>query len=320
MKAINWDKLDIAVVIPCYNEELTIEKVISDFRQQLPSAKIIVFDNNSTDNSYQLAIQTGVEVIKEKRQGKGYVVAALLAKVDADFYVMVDGDDTYPAEEVHKLLEPLILEQADMVVGQRLSNYSEEAFRSLHRTGNRVICRLINSVFSTRLTDPMSGYRSFTREIADNLPIVASGFDVETEMTLQLLYRAYIIKEVEIPYRARPAGSESKLRTFRDGFIVVTKIVNIFKAYKPLTFFGSLASIFALFGIFLGYFVISEYILYQYIYSVPKAILATGCMLIAMNLISVGLILSTLKFRLLEVDNVLTKQILRYRSDRSNRS
>ena len=318
MKTINWDKLDIAVVIPCFNEELTIEKVISDFRQQLPSAKIFVFDNNSTDNSYQLAIQAGVEVIKEKRQGKGYVVAALLAKVDADFYVMVDGDDTYPAEEVHKLLEPLVLEQADMVVGQRLSNYSEAAFRSLHRTGNRVICRLINSVFSTRLTDPMSGYRAFTREVADNLPIVASGFDVETEMTLQLLYRNYIIKEVVIPYRARPAGSVSKLRTFRDGFVVVTKIINIFKAYKPLTFFGSLASIFALFGIFLGYFVVSEYILYQYVYSVPKAILATGCMLIAMNLISVGLILNTLKFRLLEVDNVLTKQILRYRQDRSD--
>ena len=255
-------------------------------------------------------------MIKEKRQGKGYVVAAILAKVNADYYVMVDGDDTYPAEDVHKLLEPVALEQADMIVGQRLSNYSEQAFRSLHHIGNRVICRLINSVFSTHLTDPMSGYRAFTRDVADNLPIVASGFDVETEMTLQLLYRNYIIKEVVIPYRARPIGSVSKLRTFRDGFIVLTKIINIFKAYKPLTFFGSLASIFTLFAIFLGYFVVSEYILFQYIYSVPKAILATGCMLVAMNLISVGLILNTLKFRLLEVDNVLTKQILRYQKDR----
>ncbi len=210
-------KPKIAVVIPCFNEVTTIAKGIRDFKFELPDAKIIVFDNNSTDGSGATARKAGAEVIHEKRQGKGFVVSAILQKVRADLYVMVDGDDTYPAESVHSLIALVRDGLADMAVGQRLSDFTNTAFRPMHYRGNQVICSFINIIFSSSLKDPMSGYRVFNRSVALEIPIVAAGFDVETEMTLQMLYRHFKIVEVEIPYRARPAGSTSKLHTFRDG-------------------------------------------------------------------------------------------------------
>ncbi|MEA4909512.1 MAG: glycosyltransferase [Anaerolineaceae bacterium] len=306
----------IAVLIPCYNEALSIGKVIADFRRQLPEASIYVFDNNSRDDSAHIARQAGATVIREKRQGKGFVVAAMLRKVSADYYVMVDGDDTYPAECARALLQPLLDEDADMVVGQRLSTYTQDAFRPLHLFGNKMLCALINAIFGTELQDPMSGYRAFTRDLAESLPVVAKGFDIETEMTLQMAYLGFTIKEIEIPYRARPQGSTSKLRTFHDGFIILIKILSILKAYKPLTFFGSIGLIFATASLVLGAFVIHEYIQYQYIYSVPKAILAASLMTVAGVCVSIGLIINTLNFRLLEMMSALSKQVAHARRDR----
>jgi glycosyltransferase involved in cell wall biosynthesis len=304
----------IAVLIPCYNEAPTIEKVVRDFKTALPEADIFVFDNNSTDNSSALARAAGARVIKEKRQGKGFVIAAMLTKVDADYYLMVDADDTYPAENAHSLLSPLREEKADMVVGRRLSSFSSDAFRPMHIFGNKLVCSLINMVFDTKLTDPMSGYRSFTRELALSLPVVAGGFDVETEMTLQLLYRHFIIHEVEIPYRNRPEGSTSKLNTFSDGFKVLLKILTLFRVYKPFTFFGLLSLILIGIGGIIGVFPIIEYIRFQYVYSVPKAILASGIMIMAALSFMIGTILDSINLRILELNNVLSKQIRNHKT------
>ena len=302
-------KPKIAVVIPCLNEITTIAKVIRDFKTQLPGAKIIVFDNNSTDGSGAAARQEGAEVINEKRQGKGFVVSAILQKVKADIYVMVDGDDTYPAESVHALLAPVLGNQADMAVGQRLSDFSDTAFRPMHYRGNQVICSLINMIFSSSLKDPMSGYRVFNRSVALEIPIVAAGFDVETEITLQMLYRHFKIVEVEIPYRERPAGSTSKLRTFRDGARVLLRIFTLMQSYKPLTFYGGIGLFLLACGLIAGAFVIQDYILYQYIYRVPLAILATGLVMIGVLSGFTGIILTRINFRLLEISNLQAKTL-----------
>jgi hypothetical protein len=222
---------------------------------------------------------------------------------------MVDGDDTYSAAYVQQLLDPLLAGKADMVVGQRLAVYEQAAFRNLHVWGNKLVCNIINLIFSTNLLDPMSGFRAFTREVVTNLPIIAAGFDVETEMTLQLLYRNFVIKEINVPYRARPAGSVSKLNTFRDGFRVILKILNIARAYKPMTFFGMLAIISSLAGLAAGYVPIVEYIEFRYVYSVPRAILASGLQIIAILLVGVGMIISTINFRILELSVLISKQL-----------
>jgi glycosyltransferase involved in cell wall biosynthesis len=280
-----YSSTNIAVMIPCFNEHETIIKVIKDFKKELPDANIYVFDNNSTDGSYALAKNADAIVIKEKRQGKGFVVSSMLNKVVADIYVMVDGDDTYPSEKVHDLISPVLNEEADMVVGQRMSNYSQNAFRPLHYIGNRLVGAVINAIFSSKLEDPMSGYRVFNRMVVMELPIVATGFDVETEMTLQMLYRHF------------------KLNTFKDGFKVVYKIFSILQSYKPLTFFGGIGLLLSFFGIIIGAFVIREYVLYEYIYSVPKAILASGLGLIGVISATIGIILHTMNFRLLELSS-----------------
>jgi glycosyltransferase involved in cell wall biosynthesis len=300
-----------AVLIPCFNEAVTIEKVVSDFRAALPKAEIYVFDNNSSDDTAARARAAGATVIREKRRGKGFVVSSMLMQVDADYYIMVDGDNTYPAENASQLLAPLLDGDADMVVGQRLSEHTQESFRRFHLFGNLLVRKVINTVFSANLVDVMSGYRAFTREVAENLPVVASGFDIETEMTLQLLYRNFVIQEIPVPYRERPEGSASKLRTFRDGTLVLLKILGIFKAYKPLTFFGGLAILAALAAVVIGSVVVYEYVQYRYIYSMLNAILAVSCTLLSATLATVGVTLHTVNYRILEMTHVLSKQILR---------
>lgn len=299
-------KSKIAVTIPCYNEAPTIVKVINDFKQELPDAEIIVIDNNSTDGSDALAKEAGARVLYEKRQGKGFVVASIMRKIQADYYVMVDGDDTYPAEYIHQLLQPLYDEKADMVVGRRLESFDNRAFRPMHIFGNKMVCGLINLIFKTKLTDPMSGYRAFTDEIAAELPIVAIGFDIETEMTMQLLYRRFVIHEVDIHYRERPENSPSKLNTFRDGYRVLLKILKLLVAYKPLTFFGSIAlAVFAA-ALVIGYFPIREYIEFQYVFSVPKAVLASSLVIVGMVLLTIGSIVTITNYRLLEISSILS--------------
>ncbi len=302
-------KPEIAVVIPCFNEVTTIAKVVGDFQRELPRARIIVFDNNSTDGTGEAARSAGAEVIPEIRQGKGFVVSAIFQKVKADLYVMVDGDDTYPAESVHALLAPVRDGQADMTVGQRLSDFTDSAFRPMHYRGNQVICSFINAIFSSSLKDPMSGYRVFNRSVALEIPIVATGFDVETEMTLQMLYRHFKIVEIEVPYRERPKGSTSKLRTYRDGTRVLYKIFTLVQSYKPLTFYGGIGLFLLACGFFAGIFVIQDYINYQYIYRVPLAILATGLVMIGVFSGFAGIILTRINFRLLEISSIQAKTL-----------
>jgi glycosyltransferase involved in cell wall biosynthesis len=283
----------VAVLVPCLNEEITIAKVVRDFRAALPQADIYVFDNGSTDKSADLARNAGATVIREKRPGKGFVVQSMFQKIQADYYLMVDGDDTYAAGGAERLLAPLIAEEADMVVGSRLSTYSQGSFRSLHIFGNRVLTGMVNWLFKTHITDMMSGYRAVTREVAKSVPVLSSGFEVETELTLRVLDRGYVIREVPLPYRERPEGSVSKLRTFRDGFRVVTSILNIARTYRPLTFFGLISGIYFLAGVAAGVPVVIEFIRTLYITHVPLAILATGCMVISFITGSIGVILST---------------------------
>ena len=213
-----------AVLIPCYNEELTIEKVIKDFRKELPDADIYVYNNNSKDKTAEIAKRNGAIVKDEYRQGKGNVVRSMFYDIDADIYVMVDGDDTYPAEFVHKLIEPVVNGEADMAIGDRLSNgtYQKENKRHFHEFGNNLVKKGINVLFKTNLKDIMTGYRVFNKKFVKNMPVMSPKFEIETEMSLYALDKKFIIKEIPIIYRDRPEGSESKLITVSDGMKVKT--------------------------------------------------------------------------------------------------
>ena len=294
------NKAKIVILIPCLNEEITIGKVIHDFQDAIPEAKIIVFDNNSTDRTAAIVRECGAEVIPESRPGKGHVVASMFRKVDADYYVIVDGDDTYSAEHVRKLLEPVMKEQADMAVAVRLAEYTATSFRPLHVFGNNLVRRLVNWIFKSNLADIMSGYRVFSRELVQSIPILSSGFEVETEITIRILDYGFRIKEVPLPYRERPEGSVSKLRTFHDGFRVLAEIARIAKAYKPFTFFGGIGLAFILAGGISGIWVILDYLEDEYVNKVPTAILATGFMLLGFGSMGIGILLNTISYRFRE--------------------
>lgn len=311
--------IKIAVLIPCYNEALTIGKVVSDFRCELPSADIFVFDNCSNDASASIAAAHGAVVVKEPRQGKGFVVERMLNTVDADLYVMVDGDDTYSAGHVHDLIGPILAEDADMVVGARLTDYSGNSFRPLHVFGNKLVRFLVNWIGKTRLTDIMSGYRAFNRQVVERIPVVSAGFEIETEMTIQMLYYRRRIVEVQIPYKERPSGSESKLKTFSDGFKILWKIFTLFRSFKPLTFFGSIGLILFVLGAAAGAFPIHDYFTdpNHYVSHVPLAILATGLMILSAGSFLLGLLLHVINWRLLELHNVLTRKPQRSHSFRT---
>lgn len=308
MKSTMYSDKNIAVLIPCYQEEQTIAKVVGDFKRVLPEAAIYVYDNNSTDKTAEKARNAGAVIRREKRQGKGFVVATMFDQVEADYYVMVDGDDTYEANCVNQLLAPLLNEEADMTVASRLSDFGDKSFRQFHIFGNRLIVFLINQIFKSNLTDIFSGYRGFTRKAVKSIPITAAGFDVETELTLQALYRGLVIKEYPAPYRARPEGSHSKLNTFQDGFKVLVKFLLIMKSYKPLTFFGLLGILFFGVGVIFGYNPIYEFISSSHIYSVPRAIMATSLMLLSFFSIALGIILHSINFRLLELEKIMSKR------------
>lgn len=298
----------IAVLIPCYNEEITIGKVIDDFRRELPDADIYVFDNNSNDRTAEIAAGKQAIVIKEKRQGKGFVIAAMFRKVEADLFVLVDGDDTYPAEAVHRLLQPVQEEEADMTVGTRLNNPRSSAFKRLNLFGNHLIVKLVNGIFDSHLTDIMSGYRVFSRDFVKNIPLISQGFEVETQLVIQSLYYQFKIQEVDIELRERPEGSESKLNTFRDGIRVLLTIANIAKAYRPLFFFG-LAGLFFLFcGLGLGAIPVVEFFQTGMISHFPTAILATGLVLVAVILFAIALILDSINYRIKEITQILMKR------------
>lgn len=285
----------IAVLIPCYNEELTIEKVIKDFRKELPNADIYVYNNNSKDKTAEIAQKNGAILRYEYKQGKGNVVRSMFYDIDADIYIMVDGDDTYPAEFVHQLIEPVRNGKADMCIGDRLSNgtYQKENKRPFHEFGNNLVKKSINVLFKTDLKDIMTGYRVFNKKFVKNMPVMTPKFEIETEMSLYALDKGYVIKEIPILYRDRPEGSASKLNTVSDGIKVVKTIIKMYKDYKPLRFFTIIAAIIFLLGILIGMPVIIEFFKTKYITKIPSAILATGLVTLSVIIAQCGVILDT---------------------------
>lgn len=288
-------KEKIAILIPCYNEEITIAKVIDDFKKELPDADIYVYDNNSSDNTAKIAKEHGAIVRTEPRQGKGRVVRQMHRDIIADYYVMVDGDDTYPAEFVHSLLEPLREGKADMTIGDRLSNgtYGQENDRAFHNFGNDLVRTLIKWMYGYHFNDVMTGYRAYTTVFAKALPVLSPGFQIETELSIHAVDKSWRVVEVPIDYRDRPEGSESKLSTFGDGFKVLKLIMTLFKEYRPMTVFGILAAIFCLIGIILGIPLIVEFCKTGLVPRIPTAILSLGFVFIGLLNFVTGLILGS---------------------------
>jgi glycosyltransferase involved in cell wall biosynthesis len=274
----------------------------------LPDADIYVYDNNCTDATARIAEEAGAIVRREKRQGKGFVVASIFEQVDADILVMVDGDDTYDAKSVGLLLEPIIRGDADTTVACRLVDYGDKSFRNFHLLGNRIVCAMINKMFKTNISDIFSGYRAFSREAAAQIPITARGFDVETELTLQALYRGLVLKEVQAPYGVRPEGSFSKLRTGADGLAVLLRLFLMLKSYKPLTFFGICSLGLSGLALAAGALPVYEYFTERYVHTVPRAVLAASLVLLAFLSFSLGLILNSINLRLLELEKLITKK------------
>ena len=286
----------IAVLLPAYNEEVTIQKVIKDFQKVLPEADIYVYDNNSKDKTNELAREAGAIVRFEPRQGKGNVVRSMFREIDADYYIMVDADDTYPAAEVEKLLEPLRNGMADMTIGDRLSNgtYAKENKRGFHDFGNNLVKILINKLYKGNYNDIITGYRGFNRFFVKTFPVLSPGFEIETELSIHSLDKRFKLVEVPITYQDRPEGSESKLNTFSDGFKVLKMIFNLFKDYKPLLFFSLITGILFVLGLLIGLPVISEFAKTGMIDKLPSAILATGFMILAALSFVSGFILDTM--------------------------
>lgn len=295
----------IAVLIPCYNEELCIAQVIADFQKELPAAAIHVFDNNSSDRTAEIARAAGATVSYETRQGKGNVVKSMFHDVDADIYVMVDGDTTYPADLIHEMLEPVLKGRADMVVGSRLLAEDSE-FKAVNRLGNKIFLLCVNSIFGSDLTDILSGYRVMTRHFVRNIPLFSEGFAVETELTIQALHNRMRIVEIPARLRNRPQGSSSKIRIISDGLKILWTIFDLFRIYKPLTFFAGGGLLIVAIGIFFGVGVVAEYLRTGLVLRFPTAILATGMVLSGVLSMSVGLILNSLARKFREVHYQVT--------------
>ena len=244
----------IAVLIPWYNESLTIEKVVSDYNEALPEATIYVYDNNSSDHTDELARKAGAKVVYEYRQGKGNVIRSMFRDIDAECYLMIDGDDTYPAENAREMVDLVLNKGVDMVIGDRLSStYFTENKRPFHNMGNRIVRGLINHLFHSNVKDIMTGYRAFSRLFVKSFPVLSKGFEIETEMTIHALDKNFLLEEIPVTYRDRPEGSESKLNTVSDGMKVLKTIASLFRDYKPLLFFSCASIICLLLGI--GFFV-----------------------------------------------------------------
>jgi len=283
---------EIAVLVPCYNEETAIADVIADFRRALPSASIYVYDNNSSDRTAEIAKQAGAIVRNEPLQGKGNVVRRMFADVEADIFVMVDGDNTYDAAAAPKLIEKLIAENLDLVNGKRVHEESE-AYRPGHQFGNTLLTSLVAMIFGKRFDDMLSGYKVFSRRFAKSFPSLSGGFEIETELTVHALELRMPVAEVETNYGARPEGSISKLSTFGDGFRILKMIALLIKEERPLQFFSVLFSLFALAAVVISIPLINTYMETGLVPRFPTAILATGLMLLGFLCLACGLILDT---------------------------
>lgn len=285
----------VAVLIPCYNEALTIGKVVDDFTRALPGATVYVYDNNSSDETARIAREHGAVVRFEPRQGKGNVVRQMIRDIDAEYYLMADGDDTYPAEAAPDLLAPLMRDEADTVVGDRLSNgtYGDENKRAFHGLGNDLVRGLVNVLYGFRYDDIMTGYRSFNRVFAETLPVLSSGFQIETELSIHAADKGWRIAQVSVDYRDRPEGSVSKLNTFSDGMRVLRMIFSLLKDYKPLPFFSILAAASLACGLALGVPVIVEFAATGLVERLPTALAAVALCGLAALLLVCGVILDT---------------------------
>ena len=286
----------IAILLPCYNEALTIAKTVSDFKAALPEAMVYVFDNASTDNSAELARKSGATVVHVAQRGKGNVVRAMFREVDADVYVMADADDTYPAQEVEKLIAPILENKADMVTGDRLSTtYYSENTRPGHNLGNALVCSLVSLLWDSKVKDVMTGYRAFSRTFVKNCPVMSKGFEIETEITLHAFDKRFRLLETPITYRNRTSGSHSKLNTFQDGFKVLRLIFNMFRLYRPLPFFAGLGTLFLLAGCILLVPVFIDYFRTGLVPRFPTLIFSTFILLTGMLSWVMGLILDAIK-------------------------
>lgn len=290
---ISIDASRVAVIIPCYNEAVTIAKVVADFRSALPGAPIYVYDNNSSDETAKLAKESGAIVRHEPRQGKGNVVRQMFRDIDADCYLMVDGDDTYPAEAAAALAAPILSGEADMTVGDRLSNgtYAEQNKRAFHGFGNDLVRTMIRWIYGYSFDDVMTGYRAMSRPFVKTFPVLSEGFQIETELSIHAVDRRWRIADVPIDYRDRPEGSESKLDTVGDGVKVVCAIASLFKNYRPLKFFSLIALVLALVGLILGLPVIGEFFATGLVPRLPTAVLAVAFMFLCGLSLATGLIL-----------------------------
>lgn len=286
----------IAVLIPCYNESGTIEKVVRDFRRALPDAVIYVYDNNSSDGTGDIAARAGAIVRREHMQGKGNVIRRMFREIDADCYVMADGDDTYPAEDAPALVRMVLDEQADMVVGDRLSStYFLENKRPFHNMGNGLVRACINRLFRSDIKDIMTGYRAFSYAFVKTYPVLSKGFEIETDMTIHAINRNMLVRNVVVSYRDRPDGSVSKLNTYQDGAKVLLTIVRLFKNYKPFAFFGLISLILSALALVFMIPVLLEFIKTGLVPRFPTLIACSVTMLAALLLFIAGLILSTLQ-------------------------
>jgi glycosyltransferase involved in cell wall biosynthesis len=300
---------EVAVVVPCHNEEAAIGKVVLDFRRALPGARIVVVDNASSDATEERAQQAGAEVIFESRRGKGYaLVRGFQATREATYVVMVDGDDTYPAEDVHELLACVSSGRADMAIGTRLEAFSEGAYRPGHNLGNRAFVWLVRVLFGARTSDLFSGYRVFSRRFLDVLPLIAQGFEIETELSLQALTANFPVAEVPVHYRPRAEGSSSKLRTVRDGYRILLALLAFFRDYRPLTCFGAIAAVLFISGLGIGTVIVLEYLRTGQVLRIPLAILSVGLVLLSGVSGIAGLVLSSISRRAAELAALIARR------------
>ena len=282
----------IVILIPCYNEVITIGKVVSDFKKEVPEAEVIVYDNNSSDGTDEVARKAGAKVYYEHKQGKGNVVRSMFRNIEADCYVLVDGDDTYPASAVKELIKPVLDDGADMVVGDRLSTtYFTENKRAFHNFGNKLVKGLINKLFKGSVNDIMTGYRAFSKSFVKSFPIVSKGFEIETEMTIHALDKNMYIVEVPIEYKDRPEGSVSKLNTVQDGIKVMGTIAKLFRDYKPFVFFSAISILVFLFGFIFFVGVLIEYFETGLVSKIPTLIVSSLIMWGGVSLWLAGVIL-----------------------------
>lgn len=290
-----------AVIIPCLNEELTVAGVIGEFRRALPGAEVVVIDNASDDCTADVARQLGATVLSESRRGKGNAVRKAFREVEADIYVLVDGDGTYPADRVHDLMGPVRDGKADVVVGVRLDASSASELRAVNRFGNRMLRYVVNLVFASRITDLLSGYRVMTREFVRNIPLLSVGFEVETELSILALERGFRTVEIPVTLTARPEGSRSKIRVLHDGIRILNAILTLLRDYRPLSFFGAIGTVSMLTGLAPGIFVTVEFIERGTV-RIPTAVLATGLEIVGFMFVLIGIVLAALSRRFRELD------------------